>query len=117
MQNVKNVLGWILDSQRLMVSRSDEKHCLWSVEIRHRLEKGSLRSKELETLVGRMEHVGYLTPFMKHFLGRLHRFKDTIVSKGLRYRRFRAKIKDDLHTHKSFLDQARQGISMNLLIH
>jgi hypothetical protein len=69
MQDVNNVLGWNLYSWRLMVSLSDENHDLWSTEIGHHLENGSLLTKELETLVGRLEHVGYLIPLMRHLEG------------------------------------------------
>jgi hypothetical protein len=53
-----------------------------------------------------LEHVGYLIPLMRHFLGRLCCFKDAVVRKVLQYTTLSANIKYDLRTHLRFLDQA-----------
>jgi hypothetical protein len=114
-QEIKTVLGWTLDTRRLLVSLSSDKFSLWSADIERHILSGSLLAAALETLVGRLEHVGYLIPLMRHFLGRIRRLKDAIISRGVRHVRLSAKIIADLRLFMVFLKQAHAGISMNLL--
>jgi hypothetical protein len=116
-QETKTVLGWTLDTRRLLVSLSSDTFSLWSSDIRRHILRGSLLAPELETLVGRLEHVGYIIPLVRHFLGRICRLKDSIVSRGIRHVRLSAKLLSDLHIFLVFLNQAHDGMSMNLLIY
>jgi hypothetical protein len=64
-QKTKTVLGWTLYTRQLLVSLSSDKFSLWSSDIRRHIIRGSLVATKLETLVGRLEHVGYLIPLMR----------------------------------------------------
>jgi hypothetical protein len=52
---------------------------------------------------------------MHHFLGRIRRLKDDIVSRGVLYVRLSAKILYDLHLFLVLINQAHDGMSTNLL--
>jgi hypothetical protein len=52
---------------------------------------------------------------MRHFLGRIWRLNDVIVSCGVRHARLGANIISDLRLFLNFICQAHEGISMNLL--
>jgi hypothetical protein len=97
------------------VSLSSNKVTLWPSDIRHRILHSSLLASELETLVGRLEHVGHLTPLMHNFLGFIHRLKNVIMSRDVCHVRLSAKIIYDIRLFLVFLAQAHDGISMNLL--
>jgi hypothetical protein len=70
-EEIKLVLGWILDFRRLMVSLPKNKAVAWGSEILTLLQKGETTSAELESNIGRMVHVGMILPKIHHFLGRL----------------------------------------------
>jgi hypothetical protein len=109
------VLGWTLDTQRILVYLSSDKFAIWSSDIRHHILSGSLPISELETLVGIIEHVGYLITLMYHFLVRIHHLKNAIVSRSIHHVRLSSKIISGICLFLVFLNQAHAGMSMNLL--
>jgi hypothetical protein len=96
--------------------RSDfNKFVIWSSDIQRHIMCGSLLASELETLVGHMEHAGYLVPLIHHFLGRILWLKDVIIFRVNHHIHLSAKIISDLHLFLVFLTQAHDRISMNML--
>jgi hypothetical protein len=114
-QAIKTVLGWTLDTRRLLVSLSSNKFVLWSSYIRRHIFRGSLLVSYLETLVGRLEHIGYLVYLMHNFLGRICRLMDAIVSHDVHHVHMITTILSDIRLFLVFLNQAHDGMSMNLL--
>jgi hypothetical protein len=81
----------------------------------HHILSGSLLESELDTLVGQLEHVEYLTPIMRTFVGCIHRLKDAIIACGVRHVQLSANIIYDIHLFLIFIQQTHDGITMNLL--
>lgn len=48
------LLGWRINTRRLLISLPADKHITWSGSIDDLLVRGSARESELETLVGRL---------------------------------------------------------------
>jgi hypothetical protein len=96
LQEVKTVLGWNLENFRLLVCLPSDKFGVWSADIESHISKWSILTAELKTLVGRLEHVGYLLPLVHHFLGWIRWLKDVIVSCGVRHVRLSAHFIADL---------------------
>ena len=89
------------------------KFLAWTTEI-HRLQtQGCANYKELDTLIGRLNHLGQIIPFARHFLHRLRRLKDTPWSR--RSKQFSNSHIQDLQLWSHFLSVAAKGISINLL--
>ena len=69
--------------------------------------------KQLESTIGRLGHVGYIIPWVFHYLSRLR----TLLSRAGKMRSI--KIDEicvkDLELMQSILDKAKKGIDMNLL--
>lgn len=70
----KLVLGWLLDTRRLTIHLPTDKALFWSNEIDRLLSKDyRIKSKELESTIGRLNHIGYRLPNGRYFLNRIRR--------------------------------------------
>jgi len=109
------VLGWEVDTRRLIVSLPENKYVAWEKELDRALDNTGISSEQLESLVGRLNHASFLVPLSRHFLSDVRKR----IKKGrwLRKRSVRLSLNEleDLSLWKGFLRKAREGISMNLL--
>ena len=67
----------------------------------------------MDSLIGRLNHVGYIIPQARHFLSRLRRLRDR--TKNRRDTHIAKVCADDMDLWDAFLIQAHNGINMNLL--
>ena len=111
---MKEVLGWSIDSRRLTIGLPQDKHDEWTGDIVNILSEGGASYKSLETILGRLNHAAFVMPLSRHYLNHLRNFmthlkhhKITHISKEVRL---------DLKLWLTFLDRARLGISMNLIV-
>jgi hypothetical protein len=72
-EEVQIVLGWRLNTRLLEVSLPDDKYRVWSADVRKLREAGNCLRKELETLVGRLNHTAYIIPNARHSMSRIRR--------------------------------------------
>jgi hypothetical protein len=109
---VQIVLGWILNTRLLLLLLPGDKFEAWSADIRKIVEMKRATYGELESTIGRLNHVGFIIPLACHFLGRL----------CLRIRRRRHKNQQislnhqelkDLSLWTFYLASAHQGILLN----
>jgi hypothetical protein len=113
-EEIKLILGWMMDFRSLVISLPDNKHTAWSNSIQELLVAGKAKAKELETLIGCLGHLGMVLPFVYHFLSRLREWHHK--SKNKRYPTIMpSECRLDLGLMKTFLDKANAGIDMNLL--
>jgi hypothetical protein len=75
LEEVKTILGWTLDTRRLLLSLQTDKHKLWSAGIRKMITDKSSRGDKLNT-VGRLKDVSFTIPAAQHFLGRICHFEE-----------------------------------------
>jgi hypothetical protein len=106
------VLGWTLNTRTLMIILPYDKYEAWSADIRAIVLDKRVTYGELESTLGRLNHVGYVIPLARHFLNRLR----------LRIRQRRHQSQQltlnfeevaDLDLWLFFLAQAHAGISLN----
>jgi hypothetical protein len=71
LEEVKIVLGWKLDMRQLIMSLPTNKFFAWTNIINLNLETGSTTDKELDSIIGRLGHLGLALPTIYHFLSRL----------------------------------------------
>jgi len=109
---IKMVLGWILDTRRLQISLPPNKHRAWTNSIDTTLAKVRVSHKELEELIGRLNHAAFIIPMAHHFLGQL-RSAQYAAAHGCICLNSNQRL--DLDLWKHFLTKAAGGISMNLL--
>jgi hypothetical protein len=114
-EEVQIVLGWRLNTRLLEISLPDDKYLAWSADVRKLRDSGHCPTKELKTLVGRLNYTAYIIPNSRHFMSRIRRGLET-GSGGKRHRKLGTKALEDLLLWEDFLNQANRGVSMNLLV-
>ena len=67
----KPVLGWLLHTRRFRIFLPAEKAMDWISQIDVVLKRGTTTEKEMDSTVGRLNHVGYIIPQGRYFLNRL----------------------------------------------
>jgi len=109
----KLLLGWLFDTRRLLISLPDDKLQAWSTDIKHLLGTKQATHPQLDKLVGRLNHVGYIIPTARHFLSRIRKLKTK--AKFKRQVSIPSLVLADFELWLTFLSSANKGISMNLL--
>ncbi len=110
---LKVILGWLFNFPALTVSLPEHKHITWSGENQSMLDRRRTTKKALESMIGRLGHVGFVIPWVFHFLSRLKTLlrcaqnRQTIA--------MNKECKDDIVLMLKLLKKAEGGIDMNLL--
>jgi len=113
---VQTVLGWKVDTRRLQVSLPDDKFRAWSDDLVSVLQKGGGTRKELESMVGRLNHSAFLIPLSRHFLNEIRvRINRLPRLRGQQLVRLSFEELEDLRLWTELLKAASEGVSMNLL--
>jgi hypothetical protein len=107
------ILGWIIDTRQLIIALPRNKFVAWTNAIKTLLNMDKVTHKELETLIGRLNHAGFIIPLAQHFLGRLR--KALYAASHCQSICLTDEQRDDLKQWLHFLEQAVNGISLNLL--
>ena len=107
-------LGWRIDSRRLTMSLPDEKLKIWTESIDDLLQKMKTDFETIQTLVGRLNHVGYIIPNARHFLNNIRRLE--YIADKFGTAKIQEATKKDLELWKHFLKQANRGFSLNSIV-
>jgi hypothetical protein len=110
---MKTILGWLIDFCRLTISLPSNKFIAWTESINKILTRGTLTTKELETTIGQLGHLGAIMPFVYYFLSRLRNLQKKATNR--RTIDICQDCHDDLNLMLSFLHKAHTGIDMNLI--
>ena len=113
-EETKVILGWELDSRRLLVKLPSHKFIAWSSQVRSFLDRKTANSKDLRSVLGRMENVAIMIPMFGHFLNNIRQLeikatntnKNQIITK---------RAKEDFNLALKFLERAKDGVNMNLI--
>ena len=68
LEEQKTVLGWLIDTRRLLLSLPNNKFVAWTEILSSVLARGTTTAKEMESIIGRLGHIGMAVPFVHHFL-------------------------------------------------
>ena len=109
----KMILGWIMDTCRLQIELPANKHTAWTATIHSLLTADQATFKELEKLLGRLNHAGFVIPLARHFLGWLWMAMFT-AQKQHSVKLQNAQCQD-LALWLRFVNKAHAGLSLNLL--
>ena len=112
---VQTVLGWSINCRTLKVHLPADKYETWTTDLRLVLDKKRIQPKELESLVGRLNHTASIIPLTRHFLSRIRKLTSQNIP-GFRHVNITGKVLTDLQLWLFFLQIARDGISINLLV-
>ena len=115
LNEVQTVLGWRIDARRFAVALPKEKFAAWMKSLEEIISKGSCTLKELNTLLGRLNHAAMVIPMSRHFLGR-SRHVLCMKYKNNQVMQLSSEILEDLALWLKSLRKAHSGISVNLLV-
>ncbi len=114
MEECKTILGWFLNTRTLTISLPHDKHKKWTAQIDKLLTQPRTSTKDLETLIGRLNHTGTIISLIRNFLSRLRHALFRSTKNG--WTCLHNTEKGDLHLMKHFLDYAQKGISINTVV-
>lgn len=110
----KIILGWTINTRSLLISLPNDKHIAWSSDITDIMTSTTCTRKELEQLIGRLNHASLIIPMARFFLGSLrHRFaKARHKGSVINFNKSEIKI---LNLWIQLLLVANKGINFNLI--
>jgi hypothetical protein len=115
LEEIKTVLGWVLNTRSLRLSLPVEKLQDWNKDIRSITSSKKSHSKLLESTIGRINHVACILHSMRHYVGRIYRaLHRSSFSSGCTF--FSSDEIADRETILSFLQYASCGVSLNNLV-
>jgi hypothetical protein len=108
------VLGWGMDTRRMVVFLPQDKYKAWSTDLLEIIKSGRTAFGELESTIGRLNHASFVIPLCRHFLNEVRRRTISRVRKE-QVLRLNTEELEDLKLWSEFLENARDGIHMDLL--
>jgi len=109
------MLGWLIDTTRMRVYLPITKALSWTLDIKNLLSQNKVNKKELESTIGRLNHVGYIIPTGRYFLNRLRHLLMRCEKYGSQ--QMQHWEREDLKLWLLFLDRASlQGVSTNNIV-
>jgi len=109
------MLGWLINTVQMRVYLPVLKALSWSTDIENLLSKNKITKKELESTIGRLNHVGYIIPTGRYFLNRLRH----LLMRCEKYGSQQMQIweKEDLKLWLNILKRAsEQGVSTDNIV-
>ena len=107
-------LGWEINSRTMMIALPTVKVIAWINSIEKVINKLTISWEEAKTLVGRLNHIGYIIPCARHFLNRIRRLEWIADKHGIAI--ITPDSNKDLKLWIKFLQRAQRGISINSVI-
>jgi hypothetical protein len=112
------VLGWLIDTRRMLIQLPTEKAALWDKELKEVFVLGNkgwpIGLKRLETLQGRNINVATIVPGAMHFQSRMYQAIERAKKHGST--RLRAEERRDLRLLRHILAIARRGVSLKNVV-
>ena len=113
LEETKMILGLFFNFRKLTVALPDNKYVAWRTEIEQMIEKGKTCASDLDTMIGRLGHIGQILGQIYHFLSRLRGLHRR--AKNRRVIKIDEKCIKDMKLMIYFLDVANKGIDLNML--
>ena len=112
---IQVVLGWKIDTRRLLIALPDDKFTAWSEDLGQILSEPRCFYEDLDAMVGRLNHSSFVLPFARHFTSRIRelltprRHKKCLIPVG-------PEAREDFRLWAAILERARVGVSINLIV-
>ena len=112
---VQTVLGWNVDTRRLIISLPDDKFLAWNGELTTITNEKGGSFHAVDSMVGRLNHASFVLPMARHFMGRLRNALTPRLHKDQRVRLGPEEV-EDLKLWREILLRAHAGVSLNLIV-
>ena len=113
LEEVKNTLGWDIDTRTFSVKLPTHKFTAWNLSITNMLKAGSTSFSSLETLIGRLNHLSVILPHVLHFMGRIRKL--CLSASKRRSVKLSLVHKEDLTLLQKYLQKTHTGININMI--
>eukprot|EP00957_Ditylum_brightwellii_P202408 15330041-Ditylum_brightwellii.AAC.1 len=97
----------------MMITLPENKFKAWSGAIKLHLKKKTTTTKEVESTIGRLGHLGMVLPHNHHFMSRVRELFER--SKNRRCIKTKGNCLEDLRLILVFLEKASEGVSLNMI--
>ena len=109
----KIVLGWKICTRLFRVLLPQDKALAWRTDIQNLLKPATRVSiKDMESLIGRLNHVGFIIPNARYFLNRLRRLFSRCQTHGPQFIS-KLETRDLIFWLEVLEHMSKQGISIN----
>ena len=111
------VLGWWLDTHKLLLRLPDDKFLAYSKEVEEILAAGRVDGKNLESIIGKFVHASYAVPLSRHYLDNLRLKLKSLKENNPHHSQLLSnnEVRDFILWQK-ILVKTNEGISLNGLI-
>ena len=113
----QTMLGWQIDTRRMLIQLPNEKFENWTSDLRATIDLANrgqrIHHKDLETLIGRLQHTAVIVQEGNHFLNRLRSADRHAQSQRHQSTRLTREARLDLELWCNLLRTAWEGISIN----
>ena len=116
MSEIQTVTGWEINTRKFLIALTCDKLDTWTASIKHILINKETNDKETDTLIGRLNHTGYIIPHSRHFLHPIRNLHSRCTETKSNKVRITELEEQYLQTWIQFLQYANKGISINNVI-
>jgi hypothetical protein len=81
LEECKTILGWLVDTRCLLLSLPKNKFVAWTTIIKEVIKQRWTMAKEMESITGRLRHLGMAIHVVYYFLSRLHDLQEQAKSR------------------------------------
>jgi hypothetical protein len=114
-KEVQIVLGWLLNTSRLLVALPQDKFEAWLQTLEAIISDRHCLEEALESLEGQLNQASYVIPLARHILAWIRTRKDSRPNEKSQLCLNEDEVAD-LVLWKALLSKAHLGISMNLIV-
>lgn len=112
----KTFLGWIIDSRRMRIYLPNLKSLRWINELDSLLSSEKVKQKQLESMLGKLNHAAFIIPLSRYFLNRLRHTE--MLSKKFGPQKLSQGTREDISLFKDFLSiMSTEGSSIQNITH
>ena len=112
----KTFLGWIIDTRRMRLSLPKLKAFRWINEIDGLLQKQKIKHKDLESILGKLNHAAFLISLSRNFLNRIRHTE--LLSKKFGPQKLSLGVINDFELFKNLLSiMNNKGTSIQNITH
>lgn len=113
---IQIILGWEIRTRPFVVALPFDKHRAWKEDLDSLISSRRGTQQEVESMIGQLNHASHVIPLSRHFLNEVRAKCLSVPRRKGQHIQFTEEEAKDLELWREFLDRAKAGISINLLV-
>jgi hypothetical protein len=115
LEEQKTILGWLVDTCHLLLSLPNNKFVAWTAILDKVLEGGTTMAKDMESIIGRLGHLGMAIHTVYHFMSRLRDLQEQVKSR--RSITINEECRNNLQFMIGVIKRACKSINLNIIVY